>query len=118
MPWAVCNVGCVQHAPAGGGTHQHAPRQAAQPGAQHPTAAPEQSRAATRQFGTVRPRSTSTSTRLPSILRPSAILYACFISFLCSYSMKAYPRGLPARKVGGEGERLVADRTVPRGLPA
>jgi hypothetical protein len=40
-------------------------------------------------LGTVRPRSTSTSTRLSSILRPSASLYACFMSFLCSYSMKA-----------------------------
>ena len=35
-------------------------------------------------------------TLLPSTLRPSAILYAVFMSFLCSYSMKAYPRGLPA----------------------
>ena len=48
------------------------------------------------QLGTARPRSTSTMTRRPSTLRPSAILYAVFMSFLCSYSMKAYPRGLPA----------------------
>lgn len=48
------------------------------------------------QFGTVRPLSTSTITRRPSILWPSAILYAVFMSFLCSNSMKAYPRGFPA----------------------
>ena len=52
------------------------------------------------QLGTVRPRSTSTVTRLPSTLRPSAILYAFFMSFLCSNSMNAYPRGLPARRQG------------------
>ena len=34
-------------------------------------------------------------TRLFSTFRPSAILYAFFMSFLCSNSMKAYPRGLP-----------------------
>ena len=50
----------------------------------------------THQLGTARPRSTSTMTRRPSTLRPSAILYAVFMSFLCSYSMKAYPRGFPA----------------------
>jgi len=48
------------------------------------------------QLGTVRPRSTSTVTRFPSTLRPSASLYAFFMSFLCSNSMNAYPRGLPA----------------------
>lgn len=49
------------------------------------------------QLGTVRPRSTSTTMRRPSILRPSAILYALFMSFLCSNSMKAYPLGLPGQ---------------------
>jgi len=54
-----------------------------------------------RQLGTVRPRSTSTVTRRPSIFFPSAILYAVFMSALLSYSMNAYPRGLPAAAGAG-----------------
>ena len=43
----------------------------------------------TYQLGTVLPRSTSTTTRLPSTFLPSALLYASFMLFLCSYSIKA-----------------------------
>ena len=45
-------------------------------------------RAGTYHPSIVLPRSTSTRSRLPSILMPSAFLYASFMSFVCSYSTK------------------------------
>ncbi len=41
------------------------------------------------QLSMVLPRSMSTDTRRPSILRPSVVLYASFMSFLSSNSMNA-----------------------------